>query len=161
MLDEVQEDTIENHRQLDHSTTKTVEILEDTDCDSTTEYQCSIETVSVDSSTIDSEPRRVRFLEDLVTEQYETPCWSPEEKACLFYTGKELHQFRIEHIIELYESQDAMKMDEWSKFEGRRSLRILWSCYAFVFDFFTCQTLTQCCCGREPSLKESQAQPRR
>lgn len=160
--------TVDTEKHFPHSSINPVNILLDSGCDSTTEIECSIDSESLydcidddydnddDASDGKAKPtrRRVHFAVQVVTEKYETPCWTPEEKAFLFYTGKELHQFRLEHIIELYESQDTTKMDEWSKFEGRRSLRIFWSFYTVLLDFVTCKALTQYCCGGQRNLSE-------
>lgn len=162
---------IDSEKQLAPSIMNPVKIVLDFGCDSTTEIECSIGSESLygdddvndddvddddDDSSAKSVPtqRRVHFAVQVVSEKHETPCWTPEEKATLFYTGKELHQFRLEHIIELYESQDAARMEEWSKFEGRRSLRVFWSFYTVFMDFITCRALTQYCCGGQRTMSE-------
>lgn len=148
---------VNTEKVIRHSIINPVHISLNSGCDSTTEIECSIFSESqslcddgiYDVSVEKAGPtrRRVHFAMQLITGKYEFPCWSPEEKASLFYTGKELHQFRVDHMIELYESQDATMMNDWSKFEGRRSLRILWSFYSVLMDFLSCKALTQCCFG--------------
>ena len=158
---------VNTEKLITQSTINPVSILFDSGCDdSTTEIECSICSESLhednndDAASDDSQEkagstrRRVNFALQLIAEKYEIPSWSPEEKASLFYTGKELHQFRVEHMIELYESQEASRMDEWSKFEGRRSLRIFWSFYSVFIDFLTCKALTQYCCGGQRNVSD-------
>jgi hypothetical protein len=91
-------------------------------------------------------PTKVTFHDDLVTETIGVRRWTVEEKGYLFYTGKEMYQFRIEYMVELHDSME-FKNDEWPIFSERGSIRVFWSMYAALLDFFACKAVTQFCCG--------------
>ena len=91
-------------------------------------------------------PTKVTFHDDLVTEIIGVRRWTIEEKGYLFYTGKEMYQFRIEYMVELHDSME-FKNDEWPMFGERGSIRVFWSMYAALLDFFACKAITQFCCG--------------
>jgi len=92
--------------------------------------------------------RHVRFSENVVTAEFERRCWSAEEKSFLFYTSREMHQFRTDYIIELQQKQE-----DWPTFGGERGgLRVFWSFYTMIMELFTCTAVAQFCCG-DPNIK--------
>lgn len=98
-------------------------------------------------------PRKVTFSEKIVTEEIELNRWTIEEKSYLFYTGKEMYQFRIGYMMELHESME-LKNDDWSVFNERGGIRIFWSMYAAVLDFFSCKGMVQFCCGTTANVAD-------
>lgn len=93
-----------------------------------------------------SSSRKVTFCNELVTEVHEIPRWSKEDKPRLFYTGREMNEFRIDYIVELNTSQSSLRGDGVPNFEKRGGIRIFWSLYGVFLDFFTCKAVVQFCC---------------
>jgi hypothetical protein len=92
--------------------------------------------------------RKVNFCEKIVTEVKESTPWTAEEKSYLFYTGKEMHQFRIEYMMELHESYE----DTWGECSQRGGIRLFLSMYTILLDFFTCKAVVQFCCGNPDKI---------
>ena len=92
--------------------------------------------------------RRVNFREEIVTDMVEISRWTPEEKSYLFYTGREMHQFRIEYIMEMRESVEY-NYDEWTGYQ-RGGIRLFLSMYTALVELFACRAVVQFCCGGNP-----------
>ncbi len=86
--------------------------------------------------------RRVSFSPDLVSETHELGQISPDEKAKMFYTSKDLSRFRMEYIIELQEMHDRCK-------PGRRSRggSIVRTFAAKLGDMAICKPFADLFCG--------------
>ena len=110
---------------------------------------CDKDELSDDSS---SNSRKVKFHKDVVTSVRRSPRWTTEEKSFLFYTGREMYSFRMEYILELNEGQ-GINHEEWQKFQGRGHLRLFWSLYAAMIDFFSCKVVAQYCCGENTAVE--------
>jgi len=96
--------------------------------------------------------KKVHFCQKLVSETVEFLPANAEEKKNMFYTGRELYNFRIEYLMEVQgynakspEERSFDKEADNSKSSG--SMRTFWSFYAILSGALSCDFANLCCGG--------------
>ncbi len=141
-----------------------VEVVESEDKDIRKESaSCDGKKENETSTKIEVRKRSVTFRPKIVSQEITYDCPSKEEKTYLFYTGRELHQFRMDYMMELQgynnnigtNSGRGVKrtptpMDDFTDISG--SMRMFWSLYAAILRLLHCGTAPSFCCG-QPQTK--------
>lgn len=87
--------------------------------------------------------RRVSFDEKLISSVHKLERVTPDEKARMFYSSRDLSSFRLDYIIELQEAYDQQKRNK-RRACGTTILRTL---TAKLGDIVVCSTCVDLFCG--------------